>query len=195
MHSFSGQPELFSSMPHPLHKKDVTHVTNTPLAFLRRYFFRCNGKIPLRYKRRDYKVFECAKVIESFASKARSLVPVKYETIVVTGFEKGAGTDANVFITIFGLNGDSGKRALKQKFRNLFERGKTNRFYLETLDMGELKKVRIEHDNSGLAPGWLVERVEITNSATGVTTIFPCGKWLDENRGDGLTWRELFPRY
>ncbi|XP_068279481.1 lipoxygenase homology domain-containing protein 1 [Nyctibius grandis] len=173
----------------------VQEIIITEMELCNKYFFRCNGKIPLRYKRRDYKVFECAKVTESFASKARSLVPVKYETIVVTGFEKGAGTDANVFITIFGLNGDSGKRALKQKFRNLFERGKTNRFYLETLDMGELKKVRIEHDNSGLAPGWLVERVEITNSATGVTTIFPCGKWLDENRGDGLTWRELFPRY
>ncbi|XP_069736464.1 lipoxygenase homology domain-containing protein 1 [Phaenicophaeus curvirostris] len=173
----------------------VQEITITEMELCNKYFFRCNVKIPLRYKRRDYKVFECAKVTESFASKARSLVPVKYETIVVTGFEKGAGTDANVFITIFGLNGDSGKRALKQKFRNLFERGKTNRFYLETLDMGELKKVRIEHDNSGLAPGWLVERVEITNSATGVTTIFPCGKWLDENRGDGLIWRELFPRY
>uniref|UniRef100_A0A8C2T270 Lipoxygenase homology PLAT domains 1 n=1 Tax=Coturnix japonica TaxID=93934 RepID=A0A8C2T270_COTJA len=173
----------------------VKEIIITEMELCNKYFFKCNGKIPLRYKRRDYKVFECAKVIESFASKARSLVPVKYETIVVTGFEKGAGTDANVFITIFGLNGDSGKRALKQKFRNLFERGKTNRFYLETLDMGELKKVRIEHDNSGLAPGWLVERVEITNSATGVTTIFPCGKWLDENRGDGLIWRDLFPRY
>uniref|UniRef100_A0A8B9U0X6 Lipoxygenase homology domains 1 n=1 Tax=Anas zonorhyncha TaxID=75864 RepID=A0A8B9U0X6_9AVES len=173
----------------------VQEIIVTEMELCNKYFFRCNVKIPLRYKRRDYKVFECAKVTESFASKARSLVPVKYETIVVTGFEKGAGTDANVFITIFGLNGDSGKRALKQKFRNLFERGKTNRFYLETLDMGELKKVRIEHDNSGLAPGWLVERVEITNSATGVTTIFPCGKWLDENRGDGLIWRELFPRY
>ncbi|XP_054033763.1 lipoxygenase homology domain-containing protein 1 [Dryobates pubescens] len=173
----------------------VQEIIVTEMELCNKYFFRCNVKIPLRYKRRDYKVFECAKVIESFASRARSLVPVKYETIVVTGFEKGAGTDANVFITIFGLNGDSGKRALKQKFRNLFERGKTNRFYLETLDMGELKKVRIEHDNTGLAPGWLVERVEITNSATGVTTIFPCGKWLDENRGDGLIWRELFPRY
>ncbi|XP_064032385.1 lipoxygenase homology domain-containing protein 1 [Pogoniulus pusillus] len=173
----------------------VQEIIVTEMELCNKYFFRCNVKIPLRYKRRDYKVFECAKVIESFASKARSLVPVKYETIVVTGFEKGAGTDANVFITIFGLNGDSGKRALKQKFRNLFERGKTNRFYLEILDMGELKKVRIEHDNTGLAPGWLVERVEITNSATGVTTIFPCGKWLDENRGDGLIWRELFPRY
>ncbi|XP_065519706.1 lipoxygenase homology domain-containing protein 1 isoform X2 [Lathamus discolor] len=173
----------------------VQEIIITEMELCNKYFFRCNVKIPLCYKRRDYKVFECAKVTESFASKARSLVPVKYETIIVTGFEKGAGTNANVFITIFGLNGDSGKRALKHKFRNLFERGKTNRFYLETLDMGELKKVRIEHDNSGLAPGWLVERVEITNSATGVTTIFPCGKWLDENRGDGLIWRELFPRY
>uniref|UniRef100_A0A8C3XGD8 Lipoxygenase homology domains 1 n=1 Tax=Cyanoderma ruficeps TaxID=181631 RepID=A0A8C3XGD8_9PASS len=173
----------------------VQEIIVTEMELCNKYFFRCNVKIPLRYKRRDYKVFECAKVTESFASKARSLVPVKYETIVVTGFEKGAGTDANVFITIYGLNGDSGRRALKHKFRNLFERGKTNRFYLETLDMGELKKVRIEHDNSGLAPGWLVERVEITNSATGVTTIFPCGKWLDENRGDGLICRDLFPRY
>uniref|UniRef100_U3K2M7 Lipoxygenase homology PLAT domains 1 n=1 Tax=Ficedula albicollis TaxID=59894 RepID=U3K2M7_FICAL len=173
----------------------VQEIIVTEMELCNKYFFRCNAKIPLRYKRRDYKVFECAKVTESFASKARSLVPVKYETIVVTGFEKGAGTDANVFITIYGLNGDSGRRALRQKFRNLFERGKTNRFYLETLDMGELKKVRIEHDNSGLAPGWLVERVEITNSATGVTTIFPCGKWLDENRGDGLICRDLYPRY
>ncbi|XP_030114351.4 lipoxygenase homology domain-containing protein 1 isoform X9 [Taeniopygia guttata] len=173
----------------------VQEIIVTEMELCNKYFFRCNAKIPLRYKRRDYKVFECAKVTESFASKARSLVPVKYETIVVTGFEKGAGTDANVFITIYGLNGDSGRRALKQKFRNLFERGKTNRFYLETLDMGELKKVRIEHDNSGLAAGWLVERVEITNSATGVTTVFPCGKWLDENRGDGLICRDLFPRY
>uniref|UniRef100_A0A8U8BKQ1 Uncharacterized protein n=1 Tax=Geospiza parvula TaxID=87175 RepID=A0A8U8BKQ1_GEOPR len=173
----------------------VQEITVTEMELCNKYFFRCNTKIPLRYKRQDYKVFECAKVTESFASKARSLVPVKYETIVVTGFEKGAGTDANVFITIYGLNGDSGRRALRQKFRNLFERGKTDRFYLETLDMGELKKVKIEHDNSGLAPGWLVERVEITNSATGVTTIFPCGKWLDENRGDGLICRDLFPTH
>lgn len=160
-----------------------------------RFFFRCNAKIPLRHKKSDYRVFECVKTVESFASKTRSLVPVKYEVIVTTGFEKGAGTDANVFVTVFGVNGDSGKRALKNKLWNLFERGRTNRFYLETLDLGELKKVRIEHDNSGMASsGWLLERVEITNSATGVSTIFPCGKWLDENRGDGLIWRDLFPR-
>uniref|UniRef100_A0A670JIB8 Lipoxygenase homology PLAT domains 1 n=1 Tax=Podarcis muralis TaxID=64176 RepID=A0A670JIB8_PODMU len=172
----------------------VEEIIVTELELFNQYFFRCNAKIPLCRKRGDHKVFECAKVIESFASKARSLVPVKYEVIVVTGFEKGSGTDANVLITIFGVNGDSGKRALKQKCRNLFERGNTDRFYLEILELGELKKVRIEHDSTGISCGWLVERVEITNSATGVTTNFPCGKWLDQNRGDGLTYRELFPR-
>ncbi|XP_025021880.1 lipoxygenase homology domain-containing protein 1 [Python bivittatus] len=172
----------------------VQEIVITEMELGNKYFFKCHAKIPLRTKRGDHKVFECAKVTESFASKARSLVPVKYEVIVVTGSAKGSGTDANVLITIFGANGDSGKRPLKQKFRNLFERGSTDRFYLEVLELGELKKVRIEHDSRGLSPGWLVERIEITNSATGITTNFPCGKWLDKNKGDKLTWRELFPK-
>ncbi|XP_039606557.1 lipoxygenase homology domain-containing protein 1-like [Polypterus senegalus] len=160
-----------------------------------KYVFRCNAKVPLSSKRDDFLTFECTKAVESFASKARSLVPVRYEIIVITGDVKGAGTDANVSITIHGSNGDSGKRALKQKFRNLFERGQTDRFQIEMLDLGELNKVKIEHDNSSLSPGWFLDRVEITNTATGVTTIFLCGKWLDKNKGDGLIWRELYPKY
>uniref|UniRef100_A0A3P9KDP6 Lipoxygenase homology domains 1a n=1 Tax=Oryzias latipes TaxID=8090 RepID=A0A3P9KDP6_ORYLA len=131
--------------------------------------------------------------IESFASKARSLVPVKYEIIIITGDEKGAGTDANVFITIYGSNGDSGRRQLRQKFRNLFEREQTDRFVLEMLDMGDLWRVRMEHDNSGLSPGWLLDRVEVTNTANGVTTIFICGKWLDKKKADGQIFRVLYP--
>ncbi|XP_071760769.2 lipoxygenase homology domain-containing protein 1 [Centroberyx gerrardi] len=160
-----------------------------------RYIFSCNALIPLSPKRDEFMTFECTKAIESFASKARSLVPVKYEIIVITGDEKGAGTDANVFITIYGSNGDSGRRQLRQKFRNLFEREQTDRFLVEMLDMGELLKVRVEHDNSGLNPGWLLDRVEVTNTANGVTTIFLCGKWLDTNRADGQIFRILHPKY
>ncbi|XP_038600030.1 lipoxygenase homology domain-containing protein 1 isoform X2 [Tachyglossus aculeatus] len=172
------------------HVETIT-ITETELGNV--YYFNCDRKIPLKKKKKYFQVFEVTKVTESFASKVQCLVPVKYEIIVMTGFEKGAGTDANVLMTIFGVNGDTGKRELKQRFRNLFERGSTDRFFLETLDLGELRKVRLEHDSSGLCPGWLVERVEITNTSTGVTTIFACGKWLDQKRGDGLTWRELFP--
>ncbi|XP_076613401.1 lipoxygenase homology domain-containing protein 1 [Chaetodon auriga] len=173
----------------------VQEVVVTERELGNKYIFNCNALIPLSPKRDDFLTFECAKAIESFASKARSLVPVKYEIIVITGDEKGAGTDANVFITIYGSNGDSGRRQLRQKFRNLFEREQTDRFLLEMLDMGDLQKVRVEHDNSGLNPGWLLDRVEVTNTANGVTTIFLCGKWLDTKRADGQIARVLYPKY
>ncbi|CAN9504554.1 unnamed protein product [Ophioblennius macclurei] len=173
----------------------VEEVVVTERELGNKYIFSCKALIPLSPKRDDFLTFECTKTIESFASKARSLVPVKYEIIVITGDEKGAGTDANVFITIYGTNGDSGRRQLRQKFRNLFEREQTDRFLLEMLDMGELQKVRVEHDNSGLNPGWLLDRVEVTNMANGVTTIFLCGKWLDVKRADGQIERVLYPKY
>ncbi|XP_014324136.2 lipoxygenase homology domain-containing protein 1 [Xiphophorus maculatus] len=173
----------------------VEEVVVTEKELGNKYIFRCNALIPLSPKRDEFLTFECTKTVESFASKARSLVPVKYEIIIITGDEKGAGTDANVFITMYGSNGDSGSRQLRQRLRNLFERGQTDRFVVEMLDMGDLQRVRVEHDNSGLCPGWLLDRVEITNTANGVTTIFLCGKWLDTNRADGQIARVLYPKY
>ncbi|XP_004855148.1 lipoxygenase homology domain-containing protein 1 isoform X1 [Heterocephalus glaber] len=171
----------------------VKTITITEMEYNNVYFFNCNCLIPLKRKRKYFKVFEVTKTTESFTSKIQSLVPVKYEVIVTTGYEPGAGTDANVFVTIFGANGDTGKRELKQKMCNLFERGSTDRFFLETLELGELRKVRLEHDGSGYYSGWLVDKVEVTNTSSGVATIFSCGRWLDKSRGDGLTWRDLFP--
>ena len=75
--------------------------------------------------------------IASSFSPLTDLGTVKYEVIVVTGDERGAGTDANVSITIYGSNGDTGKRELKQKFRDLFERGRTDKFQLEAVDLGK----------------------------------------------------------
>ncbi|XP_061116516.1 lipoxygenase homology domain-containing protein 1 [Conger conger] len=173
----------------------VLEVVVTEQELGNKFIFRCDAEIPLSAKKDDALTFECTKSQESFASKVRSLVPVKYEIIVVTADQKGAGTDANVFITIYGSNGDSGKRALQQKFRNLFERGRTDRFLLEMLDLGELQRVKMEHDNSSSSCGWLLERVEVTNTANGVTTVFLCGKWLDTERADGQVQRLIYPKY
>ncbi|XP_066499349.1 lipoxygenase homology domain-containing protein 1 [Hoplias malabaricus] len=173
----------------------VQEVVVTEKELQNKYVFHCNAHIPLTAKKDEFMTFECTKSIESFASKVRSLVPVKYEVIIITGDVKGAGTDANVFITMYGVNGDSGKRALKQKFRNLFERGRTDRFVLEMLDLGDLLRVKVEHDNSSQTPGWYLECVEITNTANMVTTIFACGKWLDKTKADGKIERVLYPKY
>ena len=46
----------------------------------------------------------------------------QYKVTVYTGDKRGAGTDADVFVTLFGEGGDSGERKLDTK-RNNFERG------------------------------------------------------------------------
>jgi PLAT/LH2 domain len=48
---------------------------------------------------------------------------VIYEVKVITGDRRGAGTDANVFIVLYGENGDSGKPKILQSASNNFERG------------------------------------------------------------------------
>lgn len=133
--------------------------------------------------------------MESFASKVRNLVAVKYEIIVITGDVKDAGTDANVHVTVYGINGDSGRRRLRKKFRNLFERGRADRFVVEMLDLGELLRVKVEHDDGGFNHGWFLECVEVTNMANSVTTVFQCAKWLDKGKADGRTERVLYPKY
>lgn len=50
---------------------------------------------------------------------------------------KRAGTDANVSIILYGTLGDTGMRPLKQKGRNLFERGQVDEFVIECLDLGK----------------------------------------------------------
>jgi lipoxygenase homology domain-containing protein 1 len=59
---------------------------------------------------------------------------------------------------------------------------------------GDIKKIRIEHDNGGFRPGWLLDRVEITNTTTNRKWTFPCNTWLDKGKGDGQIARELLPR-
>ena len=75
------------------------------------------------------------------------LGPVKYEVLVVTGDVKHAGTDANVFITVYGTNGDTGKRPLTKKFRNLFERNQIDKFILEVVDLGTLLLKLLKHSS------------------------------------------------
>lgn len=64
---------------------------------------------------------------------------VSYKVSVVTADLPGSGTDANVFITIFGENGTSSERKLDSSENN-FERGHTDVFQLQCVDLGELKR-------------------------------------------------------
>ena len=68
----------------------------------------------------------------------------EYEVTVVTGNVKGAGTDALVFVTLFGKSGQTPKLQLRGGAGggNPFERGNSDIFLLKTSCVGPMTKLR-----------------------------------------------------
>lgn len=117
--------------------------------------------------------------------------PMVYELSVRTGDVRRAGTNADVYITLHGTNGNSREYLLDDK-GNDFRKGKTDTFIVRELaDLGELTSVRIRHDGSGLFPGWYLEDIRISLRDTQKRWYFPCGNWLDEKQEDGQNERVL----
>ena len=83
----------------------------------------------------------------------------EYEVMTVTGDRKGGGTDANVFMTLYGKTSTSAKIHLTNHSKSLFQKGSTDKFTFKSDCVGPMTKLRIEHDNTGLGPGWYLERV------------------------------------
>ena len=70
-----------------------------------------------------------------------------------------AGTDARVFLQMYGV---SGKKTEEKDLRNKtdnFEQGQTDKFKIEAADIGRIQKIRIGHDGAGMFSGWFLEKV------------------------------------
>ncbi|CAF1020616.1 unnamed protein product [Adineta steineri] len=60
------------------------------------------------------------------------------------------------------------------------------------LNLGELTKLRVWHDDlSIIKNSWHLEYVQIDDTQTGETYMFPCNKWLSSKKEDRQTVREL----
>ncbi|CAF1197861.1 unnamed protein product [Rotaria sordida] len=116
-----------------------------------------------------------------------------YIVHVFTGDKYGAGTDANVFLTIYGKSEDTGERELRQskKNREKFERNQEDIFEIKAASLGKLKQIKIRHDDSNIGSAWYLDRVEIDDPETNQTYHFICQKWLATDKDDGLISREI----
>ena len=74
-------------------------------------------------------------------------VATSYHVSVKTGDVRSAGTDANVYLKIFGEKGDTSTLHLKSadNNKNKFERGRTDLFKLEATDIGKVIRVLMIH--------------------------------------------------
>ncbi|MBX3082494.1 MAG: hypothetical protein KF716_12730 [Anaerolineae bacterium] len=110
----------------------------------------------------------------------------KFEIRVTTGDVSFAGTDANVFITLFGTQSSSAEFKLDTPGRDDFERNQTDTFTVTTpQNLGTITRIRIRHDNSGLASGWFLARITVKNVDTNVRVTFEANRWLATDEGDG----------
>ena len=65
-------------------------------------------------------------------------VVVNYTVVVKTGTDFGSGTDANVYLTIYGsLRNNTAIQLTKGFPANPFENGDSDQFIITTLDLGK----------------------------------------------------------
>lgn len=131
-----------------------------------------------------------------FATALFCDVATSYHLAVKTGDYVSAGTDANVFVTLFGEHGDTGQYHLKQSENtgNKFERGRVDKFTIETTDVGKLERLHIGHDGSGPGAGWYLEEVIVDVPSRGERFIFLCNRWLAKSEDDGRIALDLYPQ-
>ena len=110
----------------------------------------------------------------------------KYTIRVRTGDVKGAATFADVLISLYGENGSLEDLELDE-FGFDFRRGQSSAFSIELArDLGELKSIRIRHDNTDLFAPWYLEDITVTRTGGGAESqsrYFLCNGWLSKEEG------------
>ncbi|XP_062591451.1 lipoxygenase homology domain-containing protein 1-like [Saccostrea cucullata] len=130
-----------------------------------------------------------------------------YQIIVKTGTKSFAGTDANVYIQLHGKKGLETPRLPLDDEKNNFEKGQTDVFKLETIDVGPLALVTIGHDGSGPGAGWFLDEVRVRryiqkkeakeyikrgrDKPLYEESVFPCNRWLSSSDDDRKIERQL----
>ncbi|XP_061578916.1 polycystin-1-like protein 2 [Cololabis saira] len=112
---------------------------------------------------------------------------------VNTGYRFGASTSSQVIVTLLGAEGNSEPHHLSDSKKPVFERGAMDMFLITTpFFLGELKGIRLWHDNSGSHPAWYVGNVVAQDLQTKQKWYFMCNSWLALDMGDCLL-DKVFP--
>ena len=94
-----------------------------------------------------------------------------------------AGTDANIYVQLFGENGFSDQILLDTPGKNDFEVNTFNTFLITSDNLGKLNSVTITNDCTGPDPGMKIDYIEITDKSNGQHYRAKCDRWLDKEHG------------
>ena len=105
--------------------------------------------------------------------------------VVHTGDRADSGTDASVYIKLFGAAGEQSKSILLDRpFFNDFERGAENSFSVSKNDYGTLNyfskidSIELSRDSFGMQDEWFVDKIIVECPTQNVNYIFPIFRWI-----------------
>ncbi len=108
---------------------------------------------------------------------------MRYRWSVKTGSAMYAATDANVFLSLAGLDANMREVEISDPDAlNDWEKGDLNHGSIETEDLGELQTGTLRHDQSGPSSGWKVDWVKVQNEEDGREWTATVGKFDEGGR-------------
>ncbi|XP_069813684.1 oxygen-regulated protein 1 isoform X3 [Dendropsophus ebraccatus] len=165
-------------------------------AELSEYIFNCERWLPYMSKGYLHSEIELLKQVleEELPSEVGN--PTKanegeWKITLVTGNFPNAGTDATVFLHVYGTEASSGPIILGSGSHQLFNVNSADTFQIDLKYLHKPYKIRIGHDNSGDDPDWYLEEVRLHNLSSDEEFYLPVNRWLGEKHDDGDTWREF----
>ena len=112
-----------------------------------------------------------------------------YKITVVKRSIESAAKNTNVYVTLYGEQGNSGERFLNDE-RNNLEQQKRDVFSIDSQELGNIEKIKIRYDNGGKKHEFLTS-VFLHNEKTGKEWVCPLNRWLVEKEDDAGIDREL----
>ena len=102
--------------------------------------------------------------------------------LVLTTYRWGAGTDSSIYLTLHGAN-DTSREIHLDNDQNNFERAKTDMFGVETVYLGDITKIRLRSDGSGIGADWFLDKVIVHSEKDNKDYYFLGGVWLSDKEG------------
>ena len=95
----------------------------------------------------------------------------------------------------YGSKGNSSKTLIKgeeEEGKSGFDRGSVVVSRLQSADVGRVKSLTVEHDNSGFGPDWFLDKIIVYRTESPhKKAYFQCRQWLSRTEGDGAIQRVL----
>jgi hypothetical protein len=107
-----------------------------------------------------------------------SVSHIEYQLIVATGNAEGAGTDADVSVTLNGAGGISSVPQILNAGAEDFERDSLGYYSIWAPDVGNLATLRVSISTGEGNARWYCREITLRNTMTGKMWVFPIESWL-----------------